>query len=140
MQMRGQRSFRFKAYSDFIVVGPLSWRCLLVELKRLLYNTGECLSERGGAHTCTHAHVHTLTLDKSSLCKQAHQMNQVVFLVCLLGQLLRSCQSCRLLTVRLKTGKESETEREKAPRCFCLCFSWSDRAVTLSFTDCRDNS
>lgn len=86
----------------------------------MLYNTAECLNERGG--TLTHAHVHTLTLVKSRLCKQA-QMNQVVFLVCLLGKLLRSCQSCRLLTVWIKTG--GGREREKGAVCSCLCFCWS---------------
>ena len=69
------------------------------------------------ARTHTQAHMHTLTLVKSRLCKQAHQMNQVLFLVCLLGKLLTSCQSCRLQRDRKRKSdieRESERERESA--------------------------
>lgn len=100
----------------------------------MLYNTAECLNERGG--TLTHAHVHTLTLVKSRLCKQA-QMNQVVFLVCLLGKLLRSCQSCRLLTVWIKTGGW----REREGGCMLLfVFLLVCRVLMLSSNDRSDNS
>lgn len=100
---------------------PLTWTRLWVELKRMLYNTAERLSGRGDTrkhtHTCMHTHVHTLTLVKPRLCKQARQMDQVVFLVCLPGKLLRSCQSCRSLTAMGERGGEGGT------LCFCLFFS-----------------